>query len=140
MYSIEKYTVCCTRRIFSYLRFKEYNAITLHLRYLNTFTGGSIDIYLHLIKFQKLARNVESVTVVPALLVARHGDTRHGHVSAAGHVSRVRLLAPRPVEDADARPEVLPRLLPVLLDAQVVDDGRAAAHHQDVNLAGEFYF
>ena len=96
--------------------------------------------YLHLIKFQKLARNVESVTVVPALLVARHGDTRHGHVSAAGRVSRVRLLAPRPVEDADARPEVLPRLLPVLLDAQVVDDGRAAAHHQDVNLGVKFLF
>ena len=55
-------------------------------------------------------------------------------------MSRVRLLAPRSVEDADARPEVVPRLLPVLLDAQVVDDGRAAAHHEDVDLAVEFLF
>ena len=53
-------------------------------------------------------------------------------------LSRVLLLLSGSVEDADARPEVVPRLLPVLLDAQVVDDGRAAAHHQDVNLAGEF--
>ena len=81
-----------------------------------------------------MARYVESVTIVPALLVARHGDTRHRHVSAARRVSRVRLLAPRSVEDADARPEVVPRLLPVLLDAEVVDDGRAAAHHEDVDL------
>ena len=61
-------------------------------------------------------------------------------MSAAGRVSRVRLLAPRSVEDADARPEVVPRLLPVLLDAQVVDDGRAAAHHEDVDLAVKFLF
>ena len=82
-------------------------------------------VYLQLNKFNNLARNAVIMTNVQRLLVSRP-------------VSRVLLLQSGSVEDADARPEVFPRLLPVLLDAKVVDDGRAAAHHENVDLAGEF--
>ena len=84
-------------------------------------------VYLQLNKFNNLARNVVIMTNVQRLLVSRP-------------VSRVPLLQSGSVEDADARPEVFPRLLPVLLDAQVVDDGRAAAHYEDVDLGVEFLF